>query len=86
MNPMIFQDTVRSKQEIHVLCGYPSEVVDHKAVQRIDEPKRKLCQTRRQFWRSIRRSWAKQSRKFSNRCRTARRTDCIDQVMRSRTR
>lgn len=43
MNPMIFQDTVRSKQEIHVLCGYPSEVVNHKAVQRIDEPKRKLA-------------------------------------------
>ncbi len=21
MNPMIFQDTIRSKQEIHALCG-----------------------------------------------------------------
>lgn len=38
MNSMIFQDTIHSKQEIHALCGYPNELVNHKAVQRIDDP------------------------------------------------
>ncbi|WP_284641463.1 pyridoxamine 5'-phosphate oxidase family protein [Paenibacillus silviterrae] len=32
----LFKETVRSEEELHALCGFPNEIVNHKTISRID--------------------------------------------------